>query len=364
VSVYCTPWAIRYHGPGTAADGGTVKRWRIGLPGLLISLLATGVLLTQLDLAQLAAALRSARYGWLAPAFLLLLAGQLARALRWQALLADGLALRPAFHTLNISYLANAFLPLRMGELARIWLVRPAISSLQAAGSVLLERTLDTLAVLLLLAAALSVIPGAGVEYQAAARLLLLLLPAVTLVLFLLAQQRGRAQQLLATLLRIPLPGRLRSWPWHAWLEALLDGLQTLTRPGLLLRVLGWTVIGWGLSLAASYLLMQVFHEQASLAVATLGLVAAALVIAVPAVPGNFGPYEWAIMLALAYGGYGRPTDAANISLAVTVHALNLLVYVLTGALGLASEGVTPAGLLANLREFRIRQEHDDRGPE
>jgi len=96
VSAYCTPWPIRYHGPGTAADGGTVKRWRIGLPGLLISLLATGVLLTQLDLAQLAAALRNARYGWLAPAFLLLLPAQLARALPWPALLADRPALAPA----------------------------------------------------------------------------------------------------------------------------------------------------------------------------------------------------------------------------------------------------------------------------
>ena len=337
-----------------------MKRWRIGLPGLLISLLATWALVTQLDLAQLATALRTAQYGWLLPAFLLLLVGQVIRALRWRALLDGALTSTRSFHILNISYLANAFLPLRMGELARIWLVRPEISSLQAAGSVLLERMLDSLAVLVLLAASLNAIPGAGAEYRTAARVMLPLLLLLALALFMLAQRRSRARRLLASLLRLPWPALVRRLPLNAWLEALLDGLQPLTRPGLLLRVLTWTLAAWGCSLAASYLMMLIFHDRADLAVAALGIVAAALVIAVPAVPGNIGTYQWAIMLALAAGGFGLATDAANVSLAISIHAINLLLYTLTGALGLVCEGVTPAKLVRSLGEFRVRQEHHD----
>ena len=340
-----------------------MKRWRIGLPGLLLGTLATGALVTQLDLAQLAEALRTANYGWLLPAFLLLLLGQLLRALRWRALLLDGLALPRAFHILNIAYLANAFLPLRLGEVARIWLVRPEVSSVQAAGSVLLERLLDTLAVLVMLAAALVALPQAGPLYRVTARLMLPLLLLVALTLYLLVLQRARAERLLTRLLDLPWLSLLRRLPLNAWLKALLDGLQPLTRPGLLLRVLVWTLLAWGLSLAASYLMMQIFHDEANLAVAALSIVAAALVIAVPTVPGNIGTYQWAIMLALAAGGYGLATDAANVSFAVSVHAVNLLLYTATGALGLAREGVTPTGLLASLREFRIRQERDDHGP-
>ncbi len=334
-----------------------MKRWRIGLPGLLVSVLATAALVTQLDLEQLAASLRTAQYGWLLPAFLLLLVGQGVRALRWRALLDDSLDITRAFHILNIAYLANAFLPLRMGELARIWLVRPQISSLQAAGSVLLERMLDTLAVLLLLAASLSIIPGAGSEYQAAARLMFPLLLGAALVLYMLAQHRGLARRLLAALLRMPWPKRVRKLPLNAWLEALLDGLQPLTRPELLLRVLSLTLVAWVLSLFASYLLMLMFYERADLAVAALSIVAAALVIAVPAVPLNIGTYQWAIMLALAAGGYGAATDAANVSLAITVHAINLLLYALTGTLGLLRENVTPSKLVRSLADFRVRRE-------
>lgn len=337
-----------------------MKRWRIGLPGLLISLLATGALIAQLDLPQLAESLRSARYGWLLPAFLLLLIGQFIRALRWRALLVFALPLARAFHILNISYLANAFLPLRLGELARIWLVRPGISSMQTAASVVLERMLDTLAVLVLLAASLIAIPQAGEQYRAAARLLLPALLVLVPALYLLARKREWARRLLRAMLVLPWPRPVRRLPLKAWLEALLDGLQPLTRPGLLLPALAWTFVGWLISLFAAALIMLAFFDEADLAVAALCIVAAALVIALPAVPGNIGTYQWAIMLALAASGYGSPWDAPNVSMAITIHAINLLMYILTGCLGLIVERVTPAGLMRSLEEFRLRKEGDD----
>ncbi|MCE2490291.1 MAG: flippase-like domain-containing protein [Anaerolineae bacterium] len=334
-----------------------MNRWRIGLPGLLLSLLATGALVTQLDLDCLVLSLRTAEYGWLLPAFLLLLTGQMVRALRWRALLDGGLPVARAFHILNISYLANAFLPFRFGELARIWLVRPGLSSMRTAGSVVLERLLDTLAVIMLLAAALSVLPEAGDDYRQAARFMLPLLLALALAFFLLARRRSLARRLLDLLLSFPWPGPVRRLPLGAWLEALLDGLQPLTNPALLFQVLAWTLAGWTLSLLASFLMMLIFFEQADLAVAALSIVAAALVIALPAVPGNIGIYEWAIMLALAAGGYGDPQDAPNVSLAITIHATNLLMYTLTGAWGLVREQVTPVRLVRSLQQFKWRQE-------
>lgn len=337
-----------------------MKRWRIGLPGLLISLLATGALVAQLDLSQLAESLRSARYGWLLPAFLLLLIGQFIRALRWRALLVFGLPVARAFHILNISYLANAFLPLRLGELARIWLVRPGISSMQTAGSVVLERMLDTLAVLVLLAAALSAIPQADDQYRDVARLMFLALPVLAVALYTLARKREWAHRLLGAALALPWPRPVRRLPLKAWLEALLDGFQPLIRPGLLLQVLAWTLVGWLISLLAAGLVMLAFYDEADLAVAALCIVAAALVIALPAVPGNIGIYEWSIMLALAAGGYGSPLDAPNVSMAITIHAINLLMYTLTGCLGLIVERVTPAGLMRSLEEFRLRKEDHD----
>lgn len=334
-----------------------MKRWRIGLPGLALSLLATWALVTQLDLDSLGLSLRTAQYGWLLPAFLLLLIGQMVRALRWRALLEGGLPVTRAFHILNISYMANAFLPFRFGELARMWLVRPGLSSMRTAGSILLERLLDTLAVLLLLAAALSVLPEAGESYRQAARLMLPLLLALALALFLLARRRALARRLLDWTLRLPWPGVARRLPLEAWLEALLDGLQPLTNPALLLRVLAWTLAGWTLSLLASYLMMLIFYEEADLAVAALSIVAASLVIALPSVPGNIGIYQWAIMLALAAGGYGEPLDTANVSLGIAIHAINVLMYTLTGSLGLIVEQVTPVSLFRSLQQFRWRQE-------
>jgi glycosyltransferase 2 family protein len=91
---------------------------------------------------------------------------------------------------------------------------------------------------------------------------------------------------------------------------------------------------------------MFAFYEQADPAAVSLFIAAASLAVAVPAVPGSVGTYEASIWLALsAFPAYASDRET-GIALAVLVHAVNLLLFALTGGLGLLREGVT-------LRELR-----------
>jgi uncharacterized membrane protein YbhN (UPF0104 family) len=126
----------------------------------------------------------------------------------------------------------------------------------------------------------------------------------------------------------------------------------------LLLLALFWTAVGWGISVLAGYIIMLTFFDQASFPAACLYIAAAALAIAVPAVPGNFGTYEWSIMLAMSAMGYGNPTEASVVLFAVIVHWTNLIVHALTGVAGFVQEGVTFEQLSQGVQQMREKTPH------
>src|SRR5690606_13455308 len=155
------------------------------------------------------------------------------------------------FSITNVSYLVNGILPLRIGEVARLLLanrVKPPVPVLKAASSVILERMLDLLAVLLLLGFALAASPTLPEEYRRAASVMVPLLVVGFVVLVIFASQRALVHGLLALFMRwLPFMERLNL---SQWLDQFLDGLLPLTRPGLLLRALFWTAASWGFSVA------------------------------------------------------------------------------------------------------------------
>lgn len=330
-----------------------MKRYRIGLLGLVVSLLAIYFIVRQIEPADFINALRQARYIFLLPTVLFLLLGLVTRALRWQVLLNGGLPLKRAFSIMNVAYLVNGLLPLRIGEVARIYLATqsaPPVPPLKTASTIILERLLDVLAIVIMVVLALG---SADIPPE-------LRLPAVTggtaaivgfVVLIVLARRRELAGRLLKRLIKDPATqGRLTGW-----LDHFLDGLQPLTQPRLFAQAVGWTLLSWGFSAIAGYILMFTFYPQASWTATFLYIAAAALAIAVPAVPGNLGPYEGAILLALGVMGYGEPRSAA-VAFAILVHGLNLAVHAVTGVIGFVQEGISLEQLSRGVQNMRQQQ--------
>lgn len=340
-----------------------MNRWRIGLLGLAVSLLAVLFIVSQVNVRALATALERARYIYLLPAFGLLLAGLVARALRWRLLLDDKLPLRRAFHIMNVAYLVNGVLPLRIGEVARVYLATradPPVPVFQTASTIVVERLLDLLAVVLLLAGALVVGPVPD-ELRAAAVLAGPIALIGFLVLVFLSWRRALALRLLAAVvgrLERSKEGRSGASPLQKlseWFAQFLDGLAPLANPRALFRALGWTALAWGLSVAAGYVLMFAFYPVASWAATCLYIAAAAFSIAVPAIPGNVGTYEGSILLALNAVGYGEPLEVA-VAFALVVHGVNLAVHVSTGIIGFIQEGISLGQLSQGVQGIRSQK--------
>lgn len=330
-----------------------VKYWRVGLLGVIASVLAIAFIVSQMqDIRLMWSALQRADYLYVLLSMLVIVAGLLARGARWRALLGGALPFSRAFSITNVAYLVNGVLPLRIGELARAYLAtqaQPPVPAFKSISTIIVERLLDVVAVLLILALALASAPLPD-ELRGAATFFA---PAVVLgfvVLIMLAGMRARALRVAAWVVeRVPF---LQRWNVLAWLGHFLDGLNPLTQPKALALVLMWTAASWVCSLASGYLLMLAFFEQADWTTTFLFTAAASLAVAVPAVPGNLGTYEVSILLALRTTGYGEPAGVAT-AFAIAVHAVNLLVNSALGVYGFVQEGVSLERLSQGVREMR-----------
>ncbi len=325
---------------------------KIGILGAIVSALAVLFIVQQVDLTLFVESMRAANFWYLLPCVLLLLLGLVARAFRWRVLLAGRLPLLRTFSIMNVAYLVNGVLPLRIGELARIYLasrVDDPVPAPHTASTIIVERLLDLLAVVLMVLLALSMGPVPQ-RLQTASGIAAIAAVIGFVVLLILARRRSLAERMFhAVLSVIPV---LRRWQvLEDWFEQFLDGLMPLTRPRALVAAVTWTVIGWMFSIAAGYVLMFAFFPEGSLAATMLYIAAAAFAIALPAVPGNVGTYEAAILLALQAMGYD--TSGTALAFAVMVHAVNVFVHASTGMIGFVQEGISLGQLSEGVQKMQ-----------
>lgn len=323
-------------------------RYTLGF-GIVLSAVVLGILLANVDLARVGAAFESARYAYVVPSALVLALGMAARAVRWQRLLVGRLPLRHAFSILNVSYLLNGALPFRLGEVARVFLanrMENPVPVVTLVSTIVVERLLDMLAVIGILGVALALLDVP--TYIASAGLLLGAAALVGMIgLAVVARYPGLAYWLLNTTQRF-LPF-LKRWDLAGMVARFIEGLSPLTRWQSALEAIGWSLVSWGLSVAAGYVLMYAFFPQASWLTTLLFIALASLAVSVPAAPGAVGPYEAGVVMALTWTGYDQPAGTA-VAFAVVLHVMTTGVFVVLGVLGLLDQGVTLGQVMQGAR--------------
>ena len=307
--------------------------------GLGLSIVIVALIASVVDLDALTETLFSADYRFLLPSVIVYALGLVTRAERWRILLAQQLPLNRVFHIMNIGYFANSVLPLRLGEVARVFLTARAnrqISVMGSASTILIERLLDVLSVALCGTLAMALAPLPEAVRQAGIFGALAAIGGFAALLA-LAHWRGTAARLV-DLICGRLPERI-SHPLQKHALDFLHGLTPLLSASVFSRALLWTGASWFLSALTNCILMLAFFEEMDAAAILLGIALAAFAIAIPFVPANIGTYEAAIIGAFLALGYEQ-LDTIT-AFAVAVHAMSVLASVLTGAIGMAAEGVS-----------------------
>lgn len=241
------------------------------------------------------------------------------RAWRWRSILdpvRPGTPFRSRFAAVNIGFMGNNLLPLRVGEFARAY----ALSRLEpvplvaAFSTLVLERLFDGIMLVLFLfvSTALPGFPevrlGQATDFTAVARGLAVVVLTAMVVLFLLVLFPERAVRLLERVAGAILPATLRR-PIVDALEAFLAGVSILRDPVLLSRATAWSVVLWLVNALGFWLGMRAFDIDLPFVAAVFLQSCVALAVSVPSAPGFFGPFEAATSVVLV-GMWG--TDASK----------------------------------------------------
>jgi len=321
-----------------------LQSWQFWL-GLGISLVCLVLVSRGVDFQELTAALRAAEYVWLVPAAGLFVASLVVRAVRWQGLFfpQTGLNFATLFHVLNISYLINNIIPARAGDLIRAGLIstREPVSASRALATVVVERVLDGLTLVVMLALLLPLFPVpawvarigqvAGVSMAAAG-----------IGLMVLSTQRARTVRWShAVLGRVPHLDGLR---WAERVGGLVDGLGALRSPTALGQAGAWSVVVWLLSGAAYYFVLRAFDLNLPVTAGMFVLAVTALVSIVPATPGYIGVFDYTAVLALSVFGVER---SLALSCAIVLHAVSYVTFSGMGLISLVRESLSFSAVIS-----------------
>lgn len=324
------------------------KRW---LPGAIISVGLIAAILYFVDLRAMANAIRNANYGMLAISMALGFIWLGVRAQVWRTLLRDRPSFSDTFWTVGEGYILNNFLPFRLGELGRAFLLsrKTDMQFMEILPTIVIERAMDLAYSAIIFLAALPFVVSPEGSGQIA-----LTFGAVVLAGFVLLYVLARSNQWALDLFH-KLSAR---WPalqrlGGNFLESFFAGLSVLTDGWLFLRFLFWMTLNWALAIVAYYFIIRAFFPQTQLTWAMLGLGAAAFGGAVPALPGAVGTFEGAFGGALTLLTGDQSTSFAA---AITARLYNYVNSGLIGGIGLAREGETLSGIYHQLMNLRTKE--------
>jgi glycosyltransferase 2 family protein len=278
------------------------------------------------------------RWEWVVAAIGLNLLSVLTRALSWNTTIKQSIepphpAFPLVFSAFSVGLFANAVLPGRVGEIARVAVLRrrlpgrPSGTTATLVGSVFAHRMFDIFPALTLV---IWVLLTANIPAWALTGIAIVLVLGVLLFLgaWLLARREGRELEELGRARRLFARGR--------------QGLAVMRHPRAAATAASFQFAGWTCQLLAVWAAMRAFHIYQPLNAAGLVLVLINIVTIFPFWPGNVGVVQIAVATSLA--NYGVPY-ARGFAFGIGLQAIEASVGVGVGLIFLAREGISYAML-------------------
>src|SRR6476661_5121168 len=314
---------------------------------LIVATALLALFLYNVDLRGVVSQILHADVEWLLLALLTMFVNLAIRAWRWQYLL-EPLGAVPfgaAFRATAVGFAASTVLPARAGEVIRPYFLarQGSMSATGAFATVILERLLDVVTVLGLLASfvfffgrdlteanpvVFTRVKLAGATAGAAAFLALV-------VLFVLAgdpERLGRTMSRLEQVLPSKLAGMIARIA-----EKFARGLGAIRRPARLLAALAWSLPLWLCIALGIWSMAMAFAFAIPFTGSFLMIALLTLGVAVPT-PGAVGGFHEAFRVG-ATAFYGAPDEAA-VGAAIVLHLFSIGPSLLLGLLFAAREGL------------------------
>jgi uncharacterized protein (TIRG00374 family) len=310
---------------------------RIAWPRILLSIILGAVAIyfisRNLEPGDIQNALNSADRWYIFVALIVVVATMLAKTGRWQLIFSPRNvrpSFSPLFWALSLGQFLNTILPIRLGEVARIYSLEQNAGTSKALtfSTLVIEKSLEmaSLVLTMLLLLPIIVLPDFVAERSFPLALLSL---AMLLVLFMLAFNNKRVVQLLR-LIFAKLPSAIEA-RLIRFSTAGLEGLAAL-RDWRQISVLGMiSAVIVALAILVPYLLFRAFNLPLGLSEAVLLNVAVSLGSVPPSTPGKVFIFEGIVVFMLRQ--FGSTDNAVILGFAIIFHLVVVIPQIIFGSL-------------------------------
>ncbi len=317
---------------------------------LAIGLLA--VFLRNADLAQVWASVTKARTDFLLLSLALTCGTFVVRAERWQYLLGPLGKTRfsTVFRATVIGFAASAVLPARAGEVIRPYLLarREGLSATAAFATIIVERILDLVAVLLLMAVFLIWFdPGIEARDSKAFEAVrfggLMMAPVAVGTLAVMFFMAGHPERLHAWVLKAEaiLPARIAAMIAR-FAQTFAEGFAVVRSPGRLAAAIAWSIVLWVAIASGIWAVSIAFGIAMPFTGAWLMLGPLVVGVAVPT-PGGVGGFHEAYRFG-ATAFFGADNNTA-VGAAIVLHAISVGPVIIAGLLFIVQDGLKLGGM-------------------
>jgi glycosyltransferase 2 family protein len=259
--------------------------------------------------------------------------------LRWKLLLSDtvSVSFNEIFDYTMIGYFAGMIFPARLGDFGKAVLVGRSkkVSSSQVFGTVILERLMDTV-MLLILAIGLSFL----MDYSLPIRNALIFLSTLAVVIIactvLVAWNIGKLENARVWLSK-RLPIKAIDYIFGL-IERLAAGLRAIRHRKVLIYALFLTMVSW-IILGLTFIgYLRAFQITVPWYSAYFIILLINLSGIIPASPGNIGVYEYMVILALTFWSIEK---SPCLSFGVLTHGANIVLTTILGSWSLYRQGLS-----------------------
>lgn len=305
-----------------------LKSWLYKAVGILVSVFFVYLAVRRVNLLESVRVLGTVRPGWLIAAMVVYLSDFPIRALRWRRILwsQKELSFREILVPVLVGHMANNVLPARTGEVYRAHFLgrRVEMSRSVAVGSIVVERTLDGLMLVVVIMLVLVLFPQthflAGAALATGAIFLVL---AASILLYGFATDS--ADRTIERALGF-LPRKLGELVAPR-LGLFLRGIKGVTTARGYLEAGAYTVLIWAMEASAIALVIVSFGVMLPPGGYFLVFALASLGTTLPSGPGYIGPYQYAFVLGLGVFAVSKE-EALAISVAAQLALLGSITVI------------------------------------
>jgi uncharacterized protein (TIRG00374 family) len=339
--------------PDPQVKTGASRFVKIGVP-LLVSALALWLVMRQLDFQAVGDAFRQLSVGSMALIMVCFLVGLVLRGLTCWIILGGKISFLNTFWAMNLGYLLNTVIPLRLGEFGRAAFLakrgNQRVSYLEAFASIVAERILDLLVGFSFLVFSLFfLIQNDALKKVTWIGILILVL----VIVFIFYATRNKDQVVLWLRGRFNQSKLMVNKAIPA-LEQLLIGFQFFVKPGRFALAYLILAISWSFSMIEFLILQRAILQTSERWWPMVVIPASAFVNALPSAPAGLGVFEAGTVGAYALVGVDK---APALAMALVVHLVQIVIPAILGVIALLKTGQSLSSMVDMAANIQLRKE-------